>query len=505
MFGQEHIRTVLKRQCETGKVSHAYLFCGTRGTGKTTSAKILAKAVNCESPVGGEPCGKCPSCVSIDSGTATDVIEMDAASNNGVDDIRDICEQVVYPPASLKYRVYIIDEVHMLSAGAYNALLKTLEEPPEHVIFILATTELQKIPPTILSRCQRFEFRRIMPEDITACLMSVASNEGLTLEADAAELLAELADGSMRDSLSLLESCIAASAESSITAETVYRQLGIAQDGTVSGILKAVASKDTARALNLLEEYYNSAKSLSLLTENLVSAIRDILIFSQPNMKFNSLSHLTKEEIKELSLALPPSDLLYMAEVLEDTQTKLVRYPFNKRMLCEMVLIRLCNSRLSTSSQAILSRIAALEAGRAAAAPSVAAVPADTVKAEMTDTQKPKEKAQPSKPQKAAEPTAVPAESDSVQAQPYERLPELVEALQAQGSQCRMISQARVLTKGNKFIIVASPFLVGILSDEKSVSQLRSTLNAIDGKDYSIVFTDETKMPSSDDSLIDEL
>lgn len=501
MFGQEHIRTVLKRQCETGKVSHAYLFCGTRGTGKTTSAKILAKAVNCENPINGEPCGKCASCVSIDSGTATDVIEMDAASNNGVDDIRDICEQVVYPPASLKYRVYIIDEVHMLSAGAYNALLKTLEEPPEHVIFILATTELQKIPPTILSRCQRFEFRRIMPEDITACLMSVASKEGLELDSDAAELLAELADGSMRDSLSLLESCVAASAESNITAETVYRQLGIAQDGTVSGILKAAASKDTATALNLLEEYYSSAKSLSLLMENLVSAIRDILVFSQPGMKFNSLSHLTKDEIKELSLALPPSDLLYMAEVLEDTQTKLVRYPFNKRMLCEMVLIRLCNSRLSTSSQAMLSRITALEAGRAAVSPSASAVRTETVKAEVADVPAPKEEPKPQKP----EPSAAKAGSDSAQAQPYEKLPELIEALQAQGSQCRMISQARVLTKGNKFIIVASPFLVGILSDEKSVSQLKSALRSIDGKDYDIVFTDETKMPSSDDSLIDEL
>ena len=255
MFGQEHIRTVLKRQCETGKVSHAYLFCGTRGTGKTTSAKILAKAVNCENPQNGEPCGKCASCISIDNGTATDVIELDAASNNGVDDIRDICEQVVYPPASLKKRVYIIDEVHMLSAGAYNALLKTLEEPPEHVIFILATTELQKIPPTILSRCQRFEFRRIQPEDITACLLSVAGKENINLEKNAAELLAELADGSMRDSLSLLESCVAAGNGDAITVETVSRQLGIAQDGTVAGILKAVAAHDSALRSHTLTIY----------------------------------------------------------------------------------------------------------------------------------------------------------------------------------------------------------------------------------------------------------
>lgn len=496
MFSQEHIRTVLKRQCETGKVSHAYLFCGTRGTGKTTSAKILAKAVNCENPQNGEPCGKCASCISIDNGTATDVIELDAASNNGVDDIRDICEQVVYPPASLKKRVYIIDEVHMLSAGAYNALLKTLEEPPEHVIFILATTELQKIPPTILSRCQRFEFRRIQPEDITACLLSVAGKENINLEKNAAELLAELADGSMRDSLSLLESCVAAGNGDAITVETVSRQLGIAQDGTVAGILKAVAAHDSASALSLLDEYYNSAKSLSLLIEDLVSSIRDILVFSAPGMKLNSLSHLTEEEIKSLSLAVTPPELLYMAEVLEDVQTKLTRYPFNKRMLCEMAIIRLCNSRLSTSPQALLARIAALEAGGTVrkAAPVAKPVPSEekqNISAAPTGNV-------------ATEPQTHPDAADE-KPELYDNVPELVDALQsAKNNLGMLLSQSRIYKSGRRIIILGSLFALRIIDDEAK-AQIRAALRSLDGVDYEIITRDETKRPINGGSFIDEL
>lgn len=501
MFGQEHIKTVLRRQCETGKVSHAYLFCGTRGTGKTTSAKILARAVNCENPQNGEPCGKCASCISIDNGTATDVLELDAASNNGVDDIRDICEQVVYPPASLKKRVYIIDEVHMLSAGAYNALLKTLEEPPEHVIFILATTELQKIPPTILSRCQRFEFRRISQEDITACLLSVAGKENINLEKPAAELLAELADGSMRDSLSLLESCIAAGNGDAITVETVSGQLGIAQDGTVAGILKAVAAHDSVSALSLLDEYYNSAKSLSLLIEDLVSSIRDILVFSAPGMKLNSLSHLTAEEIKSLSLAVTPSGLLYMAEVLEDVQTKLARYPFNKRMLCEMAVIRLCNSRLSTSPQALLARIAALEAGTAVRKATPAAKPAPHEERHDLPTA-------PAAPTADTPPEPEPqTQPDAVNEKPelYDNVPELVDALQsAPNSIGLLLSQSRIYKSGRRIIILCSPFAICMIDDEAK-ALIRAALRSLDGVDYEIITRDEAKRPINGDSFIDEL
>lgn len=506
MFGQEHIRTVLKRQCETGKISHAYLFCGTRGTGKTTSAKILAKAVNCESPIGGEPCGKCPSCISIDNGTASDVLELDAASNNSVDDIRDICEQVVYPPASLKKRVYIIDEVHMLSAGAYNALLKTLEEPPEHVIFILATTELQKIPPTILSRCQRFEFRRIMPEDITACLLSVSQREGLKLEQGAAELLAALADGSMRDSLSLLESCAAAGGDEPITVETVSRQLGIAQDKTVFGILKSISEHNAPKALDLLEEYYNSAKSLTLLIENLVSAIRDILVFSQPGMKLNALSHLTADEIKEFSKAVPQADLFYMAEVLEDTQTRLVRYPFNKRMLCELTLIKLSNSRLSTTPQALLARISALELGMPAKRSPQPAVEEAKPKHVMPEADsRPEPKAVQPEPPKVKEQKSKKVSSEPENAEPYENLPELLDALKPHAFLHAVISQAKVLQDSNELYVIGSPFIVGTLQNEQNISILKSALKALDGIEYNISIKPEVSSSTKDSSFINEL
>ncbi len=495
MFGQEHIKTVLKRQCETGKVSHAYLFCGTRGTGKTTSAKILAKAVNCLEPENGEPCGKCASCVSIDNGTSTDVLELDAASNNGVDDIRDICEQVVYPPASQKFRVYIIDEVHMLTSGAYNALLKTLEEPPEHVIFILATTELQKIPPTILSRCQRFEFRRITPEDICACLLFVAKNEGITLEKPAAELLSILADGSMRDSLSLLESCVTAGNGSAITEETVSRQLGLAEDGMITSILGAVINGNAASALELLDKYYNSAKSLPLLMEDLVSAIRDILVFSQPSVKLTSVSHLSAEQIKSFSQKAPASRLLYMAEVLEDIQTRLIRYPFNKRMLCEMALIKLCNSKLSTSPDALSARIAALEAG------AYSAEPRQKESVAMPTPEKPKkEQSAPDLPKKQTHEVEKTSKPEL-----YDKMPQLVDSLKASGSQCYVISQAKLMVDGNKFIIATSPFMMGMLNDEKSVAQLKKALKNLDGIDYDIVFVDEAETKSTGGGFIDEL
>ncbi|MBR5031950.1 MAG: DNA polymerase III subunit gamma/tau, partial [Clostridia bacterium] len=269
VIGQDHVRTVLKRQCETGRISHAYLFCGTRGTGKTTSAKILAKAVNCLDPQNGEPCGKCSACLSIENGTATDVLELDAASNNKVDDIRSICDELIYPPASLARRVYIIDEVHMLTASAYNALLKTLEEPPEHVVFVLATTELNKIPPTILSRCQRFEFRRVPARDIAERLMYVSKRENLMLDFEAAMLISRLADGSVRDGLSLLESCVEAANGGVIDKGIVASQLGLAEDRTMVKLFKAVASRDILACLSLLDEYYASAKSLTVLLDDM--------------------------------------------------------------------------------------------------------------------------------------------------------------------------------------------------------------------------------------------
>ena len=260
VVGQGSVTQILRTQVLTGKLSHAYLFTGSRGTGTTSCSKILAKAVNCLHPVDGNPCNCCSSCRSIDSGACMDVLEIDAASNNGVDNVRSLREDAVYAPAELKKRVYIIDEVHMLSMSAFNALLKIIEEPPEHLMFILATTELHKVPATILSRCQRFSFRRIEPEDIAARIHYVAFEEGIDITPEAASLLGRLADGALRDGLSLLDQC-AAAAKGQLTADTIYSTLGIAGARTAGELLTAVAEHDANRVLSLFTQQYAEGRT----------------------------------------------------------------------------------------------------------------------------------------------------------------------------------------------------------------------------------------------------
>lgn len=274
--GQEQVTSILKYECQTGHFSHAYLFCGSRGTGKTSCAKILAKAVNCEHPTAAGPCGECAACRSIDSGAATDVLEMDAASNNGVDDIRDIRDEVIYTPSELKYRVYIIDEVHMLSVSAFNALLKTLEEPPEHVIFILATTELQKLPATIVSRCQRFDFRRIATADLSAHLAKIAEKEGFTLEPEAARLIARQAQGGMRDAISLLELC--AGARRPITPELVTETVGTTGREGVGRVVASLVRRDYDRLFAAVDDMVRSSRDLAVFWQELISYYRDMLV-----------------------------------------------------------------------------------------------------------------------------------------------------------------------------------------------------------------------------------
>ena len=254
VIGQSHITDTLKKQVAEGRTSHAYLFTGTRGTGKTTCAKILAKAVNCEHPVNGDPCCQCPSCVGIESGSFLDVLELDAASNNGVDQVRALRDEAIYSPANVRKRVYIVDEVHMLSTPAFNALLKILEEPPEHLMFILATTELHKVPATILSRCQRFSFRRITPADIAARLQYVASQEGIDLKEDGAELLSRLADGALRDALSLLDQCAASGGQ--IDSNSVLEVLGLAGNLQTAQLMEHILRRDSKAALLLLHQLY---------------------------------------------------------------------------------------------------------------------------------------------------------------------------------------------------------------------------------------------------------
>lgn len=276
VVGQSHVTSTLKNEIATGKISHAYLFIGSRGTGKTTCAKILAKAVNCLSPKDGNPCGECELCKGIDNASVMDIVEMDAASNNSVNDIRSLCEELAFTPAVAKYRVYIIDEVHMLSQGAFNALLKTLEEPPDHVIFILATTEAHKIPATILSRCQRFEFHRIPSVDICARLQLVAETEGMSLTDDAAMLIAKLSDGALRDALSILDKCMGVSSE--VNQQVVTDVVGIAPKDQLFDLSKAMIEKDAAKILRVIADLCDNSKDMAFLCEELVDHMRTLML-----------------------------------------------------------------------------------------------------------------------------------------------------------------------------------------------------------------------------------
>lgn len=359
--GEEHITSVLQYESKVGKISHAYLFCGPRGTGKTTCAKILAKAVNCEHPIDGNPCGKCFSCQSIDNGTATDVLEMDAASNNGVEYIRDIRDGVNYTPASLKKRVYIIDEVHMLSQSAFNALLKTLEEPPEHVLFILATTELHKLPATIISRCQRFDFRRIAVDVIAERLLKIAVAEDMPLTEDAARILAKQAQGGMRDAISLFELC--GGGGQPVTAERVADVLGLSTIETVYKTAVAVARRDVAGLFRMVDTVVNSARDITVFWQELTAFWRDMLVVMYVKDP-NTYLDMTEPELrvtKDAARRFTPAALSYQCKLLDDAMRDMNRLPQTKRLQAEIALVRMCDPRLDESMEALNNRLTALE------------------------------------------------------------------------------------------------------------------------------------------------
>ena len=361
VVGQEHITSVLRYEIEHGTHTHAYLFCGSRGTGKTTCAKILAKALNCESPVNGSPCGKCSACLAIESGAATDVLEMDAASNNSVEDIRSIRDEVVYTPSQLKYRVYIVDEVHMLSGSAFNALLKTLEEPPEHVIFILATTELQKLPATIISRCQRFDFRRISIPVLTERLMKISKAEGFNTDDSAARLIARLAQGGMRDAISLLDLCSGSS--KNITVESVEECSGITGRGTMVATVKAIADKDYDTLFDTVAEVVSSSKDLTVFWQDLIAIYRDIFVIktSSEAKRYLDLTDAEAEELSDVAAKFTKETLLSHTKMLDSALVSMQRSGASKRMIAEMALIRMCDETLAPSYETLLSRIAKLE------------------------------------------------------------------------------------------------------------------------------------------------
>ncbi len=360
--GQDAIVRTLKNQINADRIGHAYLFCGTRGTGKTTVAKIFAKAVNCEHPVDGSPCGECAMCKSIAAGTSMNVIEIDAASNNGVDNIREIREEVTYRPTEGKYKVYIIDEVHMLSIGAFNALLKTLEEPPEYVIFILATTEAHKIPITILSRCQRYDFKRISIETIAARLRELMDKEGWDVEDKAVRYIAKMADGSMRDSLSLLDQCAAFYMNETLTYDHVLEVLGAVDTEVFSRLLRQLLAMDVHQVIETMDELVMQGRELSQLAADFTWYLRNLLLVkSSDNMEdVLDVSSENLALLKEEAQMIDSDTLIRYIRIFSDLTNQL-KYATQKRVLLEVTLIKLCRPAMDQNKDALLDRIRAIE------------------------------------------------------------------------------------------------------------------------------------------------
>lgn len=360
--GQDHIVTTLKNQIEMNRIGHAYLFCGTRGTGKTSIAKIFAKAVNCEHPVNGSPCNECAMCRAVNEQRSMNVIEIDAASNNGVDNIREIREEVAYSPSEGKYKVYIIDEVHMLSIGAFNALLKTLEEPPSYVIFILATTEAHKIPITILSRCQRYDFRRISTGTIAERLRELADAEGIDAEDAALAYVARMADGSMRDALSLLDQCNAFYIGQRLKYENVLDVLGAVDTSVFGSLLKSICSQDVSGVIHLVDEIVMQGRDLAQFVVDFTWYLRNLLMV-QSSGDLTDLVEASAERLEVMrqeASAIDASVLMRYIRIFSDLSGQ-VRYSTQKRVLVEVALIKLCHPAMERNLDAVLNRLAILE------------------------------------------------------------------------------------------------------------------------------------------------
>ena len=362
VVSQPHVTRTLQNELKTGRIGHAYLFTGSRGTGKTTCAKIFAMAVNCEHPKeDGSPCLECASCTGIEQGSLLDVAEIDAASNNGVEDIRKLREEANFTPAVCKYRVYIIDEVHMLSGSAFNALLKIMEEPPAHVIFILATTEVHKVPATILSRCQQFDFHRVKTEDIAERILYIADHEDFTITQEAAELIAKIADGGMRDALSLLDQCVAYQSE--IGVDTVSMAAGLADRSYLTRLVEAITVKDASAALEMVDELYRQSRDLMRLCEELVTYYRNLMIVKTVQKPDSLILCIPSEleQLKKQAQKISLSEILYDLSGLRDCLDR-ISGTVGKRTEFEMCMIRLCSPQLDSSRDAILTRLDRLEA-----------------------------------------------------------------------------------------------------------------------------------------------
>lgn len=524
VVGQPQVTVTLKNELTRGRVAHAYLFTGSRGTGKTTCAKILARAVNCLHPVDGDPCGECEICRGLEDGSILDVMEIDAASNNGVESVRSIIEETNFTPAAAKYRVYIIDEVHMLSIAAFNALLKTLEEPPAHVVFILATTEVHKLLPTILSRCQRFDFHRIDPELMADRVMDVAGQEGAQVEREAALLIARIADGALRDALSLLDQCLGR--DRHVTLDVVYETAGLASREYLPQLAGAVGNRDAAGALACIDRLHRDSKDLNRLCGELAEYFRGLMLFKvmgDPGELVQS-SRQEREEMAAQAKAMTLPDILHGLETLEDAMNKM-RFG-NQRAQLEMALVRLCSPELDATPEALLRRLEALEQGSAPAAnrapaarePETAVPPFPKAKAPDEREQllallddgpaapppepQPKPPAPPPKP-KPKEPLTSPsptpsppprgranapdAQELSANAVRFRDWPEILQAIGAGSkSTAKAFEGSTAYTNGSYLLIDAPAIAFDLLKNSQKRTQIRDLIRRVTGVAYNL-------------------
>lgn len=482
VVGQKHIIDTLKGQIENNKFSHAYLFCGTRGTGKTTCARILAKAINCTSLSDGNPCNECDACRVVNSGNSVDIIEIDAASNNGVESIRALVEEVRYTPVELKKRVYIIDEVHMLTIQAFNALLKTLEEPPEHVVFILATTEIHKIPATIMSRCQRFDFKRIEVDEITDSIMSVAGAENISIERDAAKIIARMSDGAMRNAYSMLESCIGIGGM--ITKEIMINRLGISNRETLLRLIGFIAAENSAGALKTISEIYETQSDFTNMLNEMLKIYRDLMILKAVPSCEHYLECYDNElpALKEICAKLNYSDMCKHSDVLRSLLENADRYGNTIRPAFEISVIKLCDKPI------VIPEIDM---------PTAPKKTKEAVQKPLATEEKPIEIGE--NVEKSAETAEVPAAESASSA--YSALNTLREEMAKRASDAYpFFEKAEVERHGARLFVVCSDMLAKmILSSSNNLSLMKSIAAAITPDITDVVVTDKATKPKEED------